>query len=385
MTSVHPVLRELPDYPIVRVEEAKRARLERGLPVFDFGTGDPLEPTPRFIQDALRAGLAPVCRYPNPRGTPALREAAAGYLERRYGVRLDPATQVISSRGSKEAIFHLPFAFLDTASGRDTVVFPTPGYTVYASGTAFAGGVAHGVALTPSNEFLLRPWDLPREVQERLAILWVNYPHNPSGARAPRAYLQELSDYARREGVVLCTDECYVDIYEGEPPASLLEFGLENTLALFSCSKRSGMTGYRTGFMAGDASLIATYSRLRPNVGVATPPFVEHAAAAAWADDAHVDERNAVFSAKRALFREFFAELGLEYWGRDATFFLWFRVPGGEQEEAYCRRLLDETGIVTIPGTYFGEGGEGLARVALVPELSECRVAVERWRAWAAQ
>lgn len=384
MPSVHPVLRSLPEYPIVRVERAKRERLDQGLEVFDFGTGDPLDPTPALIQDALKAGLDEVCRYPNPRGTIELRTAAAGYLQRRYGVSLDPATQLASSRGSKEAIFHLPFAFLDVPSGRDTVVFPTPGYTVYASGTRFCGGVAHGVALTPENDFLLEPWRLPAEVQERLAILWVNYPHNPSGARAPRSYLQELSSYARERGVVLCSDECYVDVYEGEAPASLLEFGSENLITLFSCSKRSGMTGYRSGFLAGDASLIETYSQLRPNLGVATPLFVERAATAAWNDDAHVVERNAVFAQKRALFREFFDGLEIPFWGRDATFFLWFRVPGGEAGEDYCRRLLDETGIVTIPGTYFGEGGEGLARVALVPPLAECERAIVSWRTWAA-
>ncbi|MBL4849802.1 MAG: succinyldiaminopimelate transaminase [Planctomycetes bacterium] len=384
MPSVHPVLRNLPEYPIVRVERAKRERLDADLAVFDFGTGDPLDPTPGFIQDALRDGVESVCRYPNPRGTPELRAAAAGYLQRRFGVELDPATQIASSRGSKEAIFHLPFAFLDVASGRDTVVFPTPGYTVYESGTRFCGGVAHGVALTPENDFLLEPWTLPREVRERIAILWVNYPHNPSGARAPRSYLESLTAFAREEGIVLCSDECYVDVFEGEAPISLLEFGTENLITLFSCSKRSGMTGYRSGFLAGDANLIETYSRLRPNLGVATPLFVERAATAAWSDDAHVSSRNAIFSQKRALFREFFDAEEIPYWGRDATFFLWFRVPGGEEGESYCRRLLDATGIVTIPGTYFGAGGEGLARVALVPPLEECRAAIALWREWAA-
>lgn len=381
MPHVHPVLRDLPDYPIVRVERAKQRLVAAGREVFDFGTGDPLEPTPPFIREALRAGLPDVCRYPTPRGTPALRQAAAGYLQRRFGVTLDPEREVISARGSKEAIFHLPFAFLDPPAGKDVVVYPAPGYTVYASGTRFAGGRDHAVALVPDNRFLLEPEDLPADVLERLAILWINYPHNPSGALAPDDYFARLARFAAERDVVVCSDECYVDVWTTTRPRSLLEFGRKNVLAFHSCSKRSGMTGYRTGFIAGDAALVETYSRLRPNVGVATPIFVEHAAAAAWNDDAHVEERRALFARKRALFDAFFAEAGLEACGGDATFFLWFRVPGGEPAEVYSERLLEEAGIVTIPGPYFGPGGEGFCRIALVPPLEECARALERWRA----
>ena len=379
MPPLHPVLAALPEYPIVRVERAKAELRARGREVFDFGTGDPLEPTPEFVQEALRVGLPPVCRYPKPRGSEALREAAAGYVERRFGVSLDPEREVLSSRGSKEAIFHLPFAFLDPPGGRDHVVFPTPGYTVYASGTRFAGGVAHGVALRPENDFLLEPEDLPAEVRERLAILWINYPHNPSGRLAPADYLQRLATFAAEEDVLVVSDECYVDVYAQERPRSLLEFGRKNVLALYSASKRSGMTGYRAGAIVGDPELIASYARLRPNLGVANPVFVEAAAAAAFNNDAHADTRRGVFSAKRAAFTRFFDEVGIERVGGDATFFLWLRAPGG-CELAYTEALLEAGGIVTIPGSYFGAGGEGFFRVALVPDLAECERAIELWR-----
>jgi aspartate/methionine/tyrosine aminotransferase len=193
-------------------------------------------------------------------------------------------------------------------------------------------------------------------------------------------YLQSLADLAAGGDTVVCADECYVDVYSSKRPHSLLEFGKTNVLAFFSCSKRSGMTGYRTGFIAGDADLIATYARLRPNIGVATPLFVERAAAAAWADDAHSDERRAIFSKKRALLSGFFEEAGIEVVGGDATFFLWFKVPGGEDAEAYCTRLLEQSGILIIPGPYFGAGGEGFARVALVPCLEDCQRAIDVWR-----
>jgi LL-diaminopimelate aminotransferase len=379
MPSIHPVLRSLPDYPIVRVEAAKARVRESGREVFDFGTGDPIEPTPGFIRDALRDGLPDVCRYPSPRGSTELLEAAAAYMKRRFDLELEPGRELIAVRGSKEAIFHLPFAFLDVPAGRDTVVYPSPGYTVYASGTRFAGGVAHGVPMVPENAFLLRPSELPAEVLARTAMLWINYPHNPSGTLAPDGYLKELAEFAAEGEAIVCSDECYVDVYSSARPRSLLEFGRKNVLAFFSCSKRSGMTGYRTGFVAGDADLVAAYTRLRPNIGVATPVFVEAAAAAAWSDDAHASERNELFSAKRRVLSEFLAEAGLEVVGGDATFFLWFKVPGGD-EVAYCERLLEQGGLVLIPGSYFGAGGEGFARVALVPSLEDCKRAVEVWR-----
>ncbi|MCA8923080.1 MAG: aminotransferase class I/II-fold pyridoxal phosphate-dependent enzyme [Planctomycetes bacterium] len=376
MPTVHPVLRDLPDYPIVRVARAREALEAQGVRVFDFSTGDPLEPTPEFVRAAVQ--VDPVCRYPSPAGLPALRAAASGYLQRRFGVELPPA-QILATRGSKEAVFHLPFAFIDPAGPKDTVVYPTPGYTVYESGARFAGGVAHGVALRAENGFLLEPWSLPAEVQDRLAVLWINYPHNPSGAEAPAAYLERLAAYAVERDVVLCSDECYVDVSFGaQAPRSLLEFGTKNVLALFSCSKRSGMTGYRTGFVAGDPELIHHFGRLRPNLGVAGPDFVERAAVAAWSDDAHVAERCATFAAKREVMVALLQELGAPHLGGESTFFLWFAAPGGD-DEAYAKALL-ELGIVVIPGSYFGAGGEGYCRIALVPSLADCQAAAQRWR-----
>lgn len=379
MPTINPVLTALPEYPIVRVEAAKERLRQAGREVFDFGTGDPIEPTPALVRRALVEAVPEVCRYPSYKGLPALRRAAAGYLSRRFGVTVDPERQVLGTLGSKEAIFNLPFAFLDARGPRDTVVFPTPGYPVFEAGTLFAGGKAHGVALRPENDFLLAPWDLPRAVRERLAILWINYPHNPTGALAPADYLERIARFAAEEDVLVCSDECYVDIYAREAPRSLLEFGVRNIMAFFSCSKRSGMTGYRSGFVAGDAPLIEAFGKLRPNVGTASQVFVDQAGAAAWSDDAHAVERREVFNRKRALFERFFAEAGLERAGGDGTFFMWFRAPGGDAE-GYAARLLEQGGIVVIPGPYFGPGGEGFCRLALVPDVATCARAIEVWR-----
>jgi acetylornithine aminotransferase len=195
---------------------------------------------------------------------------------------------------------------------------------------------------------------------------------------APRDYLARVGEAALRHGFIVASDECYADIYFGAPPPSMLEAQVENVVAVHSCSKRSGMTGYRSGFLAGDPDLLAGLRTLRSHPGVASAEFVPAAAAAAWADDAHPAERREIFRAKRDRFLRFFAEHGLETDASEATLYLWVRVPAGESAESYALRLL-EAGIVVAPGTAFG-AGEGYVRVALVPALAECDEAIEAWR-----
>ncbi len=189
-----------------------------------------------------------------------------------------------------------------------------------------------------------------------------------------------MAAFCRENDILLFSDECYNDIYSGEPPPSVLEVTKERVLAFCSLSKRSGMTGYRSAMMAGDPELIAALKKLRPSIGVATQSFVQDAATAAWGDDAHVEERRRIFGEKRTLFTEFFDRVGLEYLPTDASFYLWVAVPEafGGDDEAYALRLMEE-GIVVAPGRAFGAGGEGYIRVALVPGIGECRRAISLW------
>jgi acetylornithine aminotransferase len=361
----------------VALEERKARLRAEGKRLFDFGLGDPTEPTPPFLREALRAAVPEVSQYPSAVGTPALRRAAAGYLRRRFGVAVDPETQVVPATGAKETIFHLPFAFCGDPARR-AVVMPDPGYPTYEVGARFAGLEPVKVALGPHNRFLLEPEEVGEAVLSRTLLFWVSYPHNPTGAVAPRDYLERVGAAARRHGFVVASDECYADVYFGEPPLSMLQVQVENALAIHSCSKRSGMTGYRSGFVAGDPDLVAVLKRFRSHPGVASPDFVNAAATAAWGDDAHAAERREAFRAKRDLFLAFFREAGLEVHGSEATLYLWVKAPGGLDSAAYALRLL-EAGIVVAPGTSFG-AGQGYVRVALVPALDECREAIERWR-----
>lgn len=379
---MNPALRALKPYPMAQLQARKAAVAQRGLQLFDFGTGDPVEPTPSFIPEALRQAVPAVSQYPSVAGTPELRQSAAHYLQRRFGVQVDATRQILPTAGSKEAIFHLALAFLDPSSGRDTIVYGSPAYPVYQSSALFAGGREHAVVLERSQGYRLDLAALPRDVLDRCAIAWLNYPHNPTGACVDLAYLRAQAEVARAHGILLASDECYQDLWfaGAAPPPSMLEVATSGVLAFHSCSKRSGMTGYRSGFIAGDADLIAAYRGWRAHFGVGSPSFIERAAALAWSDDAHAATRRDIFATKYAVLAEGLSARGIEILPSNAGLYLWAKVPGDGDANRYAERCLDH-GIVLSPGGFFGAGGDGWFRLALVPSLDECRQALIRWPA----
>ncbi|MEA2251792.1 MAG: N-succinyldiaminopimelate aminotransferase [Solirubrobacteraceae bacterium] len=373
---LNPVLAGLQTYPFVRLAEAKAAAIARGVDVIDFGPGEPREETPGFIRRTLSAALEaePVSTYPTAEGLPELRAAIAGWTQRRFGAALDPASEVVPTMGSKEAIFSL--AQVVAARG-DRVAVTTPGYPVYERGALFAGAEVVELPLRPE-----RGWhpDLDAVDWDGVALLWLNFPNNPTAAVATLELYERAAALARAHGFVLAADEAYSELwFAGDAPVSALQLAdRTNVLVFNTLSKRSSMPGYRSGFAAGDAELVAALKRYRPNVGVAPQTFVQRAAAAAWGEEEHVAATRAGYRAKRDVVLPALLAAGLEPAGGDATFFLWLRVPEGEDAEAYALRLLDERGIAVAPGPYFGAGGEGHVRVALVPTLEACRRAAER-------
>jgi succinyldiaminopimelate transaminase len=372
---LNPVLAGMASYPFVRLAEARQAVAARGIQVIDFGVGEPREETPAFIRRALARALdaEPVSSYPLAPGLPELREAVAAWIARRFGATVDPDAEIVPTMGSKEAIFHLA----QIVAGRgDRVAIPTPAYPVYARGALFAGVEVVDVPLDPARGWLP---DLQAVDWDGVALLWLNYPNNPTAATATLERYEQAAALARAHGFVLAVDEAYSELwFAGGPPVSALALGDTTNLAVFNTlSKRSSMPGYRCGFVAGDPELVAAMKRYRPNVGLAPQTFVQRAAAAAWADEDHVVETRERYRAKRDALLPALLAAGLEPSGGDASFFLWLRVPGGEDAEAFAMRLLNERGIVVAPGPFFGPGGEGHVRIALVPTLAECRRAAE--------
>ena len=361
-----PILEGLRTYPFMRLTEAKRALVARGIDVVDFGIGEPREDTPPFIREALVAALEPRSTYPLTEGLPELREAIAGWVERRFGPALDPDTEILPTLGSKEAIFHLA-----QVTGGDLVAVTAPGYPVAERGAAFAGKQVFELPLAAERGFLPDLGAIDAATWKRTAILWLNYPNNPTAATAPLELYEQAAAIAREHDVLVASDEAYSEIYFGpEPPASALQVAdRRNILAFNTLSKRSSMPGYRSGFVAGDPELVTALKRYRPNVGVAPPEFIQRAAMVAWGDEAHVDGVRALYRAKREVLLPVFEAAGIRHAGGDATFFLW--LDAGERADRLAAELLDH-GVVLAPGSVFGPAGEGFLRLALVPTLAEC-------------
>ncbi len=366
---------------MVRLDAVVSGVRASGRPVYDLGIGDPQEPTPEFIVEALKNAVPRVSQYPRSTGSRELRDSIAGYLVRRFGVTLDPEREILPAAGAKEAIFHLPLLLIDRDGPRRSVLSPDPGYAIYERGTAFAGGESHPLALTAAKGYLPDLEALPAALLDRTAIFWLCSPQNPTGAVAGREYLARLAELSDRHGFVVAADECYADVYFDEPPPSMLQVSRNRVLVFHSLSKRSGMTGMRSGFMAGDADLIAALKRFRPSIGTASPDFVQAAAAAAWRDDQHAAERRETFRRKRQVMRALMSDLGLIATG-EAGLYLWVQVPGQFKgdDERYARELAERAGVVVQPGSFLGEGGRGYIRIALSPTVEQCEAAAAAWR-----
>ena len=372
-----PVLRATATYPFVRLNDAVAERRARGLEVIDLGMGDPREPTDPAILDALRNGVRERMGYPAAVGLPELRDAVAAWVGRRFGVALDPGSQIVPTLGSKEAIFSFAQVVLDSPAGRDTVVVTEPGYPVPSRGAAFAGARVVELPLLEGHGFIPALDDVPDEVWDRAALVWLNSPNNPTGAIASLDYYARLAALARERGFVLAADEAYSELWFEAQPASVLQLpDLANVVAFNTLSKRSSMTGFRSGFVAGDPALIGALRQFRPNIGTAPQEFVQRASVVAWGDEAHVARARDAYRRKRDLLLGVLRRKGLRDAGGPATMYLWIAVPEGETSESHAARLL-ERGVLVTPGVYLGPSGEGYVRYALVPTEDECARAAE--------
>ena len=298
-----------------------------------------------------------------PQAGPELREAIAAWAGRRFEIELDPDTEVIPTLGSKEAIFSFAQVVVDLERGKDTVAFTEPGYPVYERGALFAGARPLALPLRERHGFLPDLDAIDEETWNRLAVFWVNYPNNPTCATAPLGFYERLAELAREHGFVLASDEAYTKLWFEAPPASALQLADRTGVAVFNTlSKRSSMTGYRSGFVAGDPELVTALKAFRPTVGTAPQEFVQRASVVAWGDETHVERTRALYGRKRAPFLELFRRKGIRVAGSEATMYLWLEVPAVESSESFAERLL-EHGILVAPGSYLGAAGEGYFRL----------------------
>jgi N-succinyldiaminopimelate aminotransferase len=395
---MNPLLSRLQPYPFERLRQ-----LFAGVdpnPAFrpiSLGIGEPKHPTPQFIKQALAGSLDGLASYPATAGDPKLREAFTGWLKTRYRLQVDPATQVLPVNGSREALFAFAQTVIDPA-GAPVVVCPNPFYQIYEGAALLAGAQPHYAASDPARNFAI-DWDgVPAEVWSRTQLVFVCSPGNPTGAVMPLAEWKKLFELSDRHGFVIASDECYSEIYfRDEPPLGGMEAAAQlgrddfrKLVSFTSLSKRSNVPGMRSGFVAGDASLIKQFLLYRTYHGSAMSPVVQQASIAAWSDERHVVENRALYREKFAQVTPLLAQV-LDVRLPDAGFYLWAGVRGSDTE--FARDLLAQYNVTVLPGSYLARSsaggrpgqaqpalnpGSGRIRMALVADTAECSEAAHR-------
>jgi len=383
-------LDELGAYPFERLKDLLRGiKLPDGLPHIDAGAGEPRLPLPDFVHEVLNDNLSGFSRYPSTKGSDVLHRAIADWLKRRYGLaEVDADSQILSANGTREALFAVAHALVNPeAPEKPYVLMPNPMYQIYLGGAVLSGATPYLLPCTPESGFAPQLESVPDEVWQRTAFVYVCSPSNPTGWIAEAAYYAELFALADRFDFNIVSDECYSEIYTHEPPAGLLQVAeslgrkaFSRCLVMNSLSKRSALPGMRSGFIAGDASLITRFAKLRTYTGAATPLPLQHVAAAAWSDEAHVQRHLAVY---RASLNAFFEAYG-EGEAPAGSFFVWLPVANGE---AFAKAAYEQQAITVLPGAYLSADdshdnnpGTGFIRAALVDGPDKAAELAQRLR-----
>ena len=377
-------LDRLPPYLFAELEARIARKTEEGVDVISLGIGDPDMPTPAPVVETLRqaAGDAATHRYPSNRGRPELRQAVAGFYARRFGVELDPDTEIVPALGAKECIFNLNLAFLDPGS---VALAADPGYPVYTGGPLLAGAEAVLVPLLPERGFAPDLDAISPEERERARVLFLNYPNNPTGAIAHEGLFERAVEFAREHDILVVHDASYTEItFDGYRAPSFLaeQWAKEVGVEVFSLSKGCNMTGWRTAAIVGQRAAVEAYWRLKTNVDSGMFEAVQLAAAAALERcESAAREMSAVYERRRDLVCDALRAIGVEVTPPKGTIYVWAPVPEGHTSASYCELVLEESAVVLSPGAAYGPNGEGFFRISLTIPDDRLAEAVERLRA----
>lgn len=376
-------IKKLPPYLFVAIDMKVRELKAKGVDVIDLGIGDPDMPTFNHVVDVMKASCAKASNhnYPSSNGTPQLREAIAGWYSRRFGVELDPASEITSLIGSKEGIGHITLAFVNMG---DYVLVPSPGYPVYSSSTLFAGGESYCMPLIKKNGFLPDLSAIPAQVAEKAKLMFLNYPNNPTTATATVEFFEEVISFAERHNIIICHDAAYSEMYFSESrPLSFMQIdgAKEVGVEFHSLSKTYNMTGWRLGFAVGNREVLAGLGKIKSNLDSGVFKAIQEAGIAALeTDDALLESSRKIYRGRRDVLVKGLREIGLEPVNPDATFYVWIPVPNGQTSAGFAQLMLEECGIVATPGNGFGEDGEGYIRMALTVNEDRLCEAIERMK-----
>ena len=365
--------KKLPPYLFAEIDRKVAEAEANGVNIISLGIGDPDLPTPAMIVEAMQKAVADADthNYPPYHGTQEFRQSAANWMQTRFGVTVNPETQVLSLIGSKEGIAHMILTYVE--SEEDVVLCPSPGYPVYENYTLLCGGTPYTMPLLPENGMVPDLNAIPEAIAKRAKLLWLNYPNNPTGAIISEEKIKEVITYCKKYDILLCHDNAYSEMtYDGYKAPSFLAYeGAEDVcVEFFSLSKMYNMTGWRVGFATGNTVAVQALGTLKNNTDSGVFKAVQKAAAVGLDhSDALTRDLNAIYGSRRKLFVEGLRDLGWDIPMPEATFYLWLPVPKGMSSVDFVSLMLDKAGIVVPPGNGYGSVGEGYFRVALtVPE-----------------
>ena len=375
----------VPPYLFVQISRKIAEKKAQGVEVISFGIGDPDLPTPDYVIDALTEAAhdPPNHRYPESEGLPEFREAVADWYGRRFGVTLDSENEVISLIGAKEGIGHVAFCFLDPG---DVALVPDPGYPVYSMGTLFAGGENHFMQLTSENGWLPDLESIPEGIARKSKLMWLNYPNNPTGAVANLEYFARAVEFAKKYDIAVMHDACYTEVaYDGYRPPSFLQVdgAMDVGVEFHSLSKSFNMTGWRIGMAVGNAKMIDALLTIKSNLDSGVPQAVQHMAIEALRRPLEsVDDRNAVYQARRDRIVPVLEDMGMAVDSPKAGLYIWARVPDGYQSAEFAEKLLEDTDVLMIPGGNYGPAGEGYVRLSITLTDDLIDKALDRVSGW---
>jgi LL-diaminopimelate aminotransferase len=378
-------LNRLPPYLFVEITQKIAELRAKGEDIISFAIGDPALPTPsHIIEHMCQAAHDPRNhRYPETAGLPELRQAIAEWYERRFGVTLDPAKEVLPLIGSKEGIGHMALCFIEPG---DLALVPDPGYPPFSLGTILAGGEPYFMPLKEENDFLPDFEAIPDKVAGKAKLMWLNYPNNPTGATADLDFFERTFHFARKHNVASCHDAAYSeDAFDGYKPPSFMQIpeAKEMGVEFHSLSKTYYMTGWRTGMVVGNANMIRALFQVKSNLDSGIPQAIQYAAVEALSgSQEHIAERNAILQRRRDKLLKVLNEIGLEARIPKATFYVWAKVPPEYTSIDYTKKLLDEAGIAVTPGIGYGKEGDGYIRFSLTISDDRLEQGMSRLLAW---
>ena len=376
-------LEKIPPYLFAEIDRKIAEAKAKGYDIISLGIGDPDTPTLQPIIDEMHQAIDNPKNhdYPPYNGTVQFRTAAANWMKKRFGIEVNPDTEVLANIGSKESIAHVFFAYIDKG---DYTLVPDPGYPVYHNATIFAGGIPYHMPLLESNNYLPDFDKIPEDIAEKSKLMFLNYPNNPTGAVADLDFWKKAVDFCKKYNILLCSDMAYSEMtYDGYKAPSVLQVdgGKDVAIEFYSHSKSYNMTGWRVGFVCGNADAVKALGTIKNNIDSGTFKAIQQAATSAFSlEQSYIDKLNAMYQDRRDIMEKGLKELGWNIKPSKATFYIWIPVPKGYTSESFATLMLEKAHLVVPPGNGYGDCGEGYIRIALTKNSDTLKIALQRMK-----